>query len=68
VRWCDTIIRSIIYGLLGWCGEIIWTETRERLSGQKRGRWLRGTAYLWMCPLYGLIVTLYEPVHNALRA
>jgi hypothetical protein len=28
-------IRFIIYGLLGWCGEIIWTATREKLSGQQ---------------------------------
>jgi hypothetical protein len=29
------ILRFIIYGLLGWCGEIIWTATREKLSGQQ---------------------------------
>jgi len=62
------LIRFIIYGMLGWCGEIIWTATREKLSGQERGWKLRGTTYLWMFPLYGLIAPLYEPVHNALRA
>ena len=60
-------IRFIIYGMLGWCGEIIWTATREKLSGQQRDWKLRGTTYLWMFPLYGLIAPLYEPVHNALR-
>jgi len=62
------IIRFIIYGVLGWCGEIIWTATREKLSGQQQDWKLRGTTYLWMFPLYGLIAPLYEPVHNAVRA
>ena len=62
------ILRFIIYGLLGWCGEIVWTAAREKLSGQQQGWKLRGTTYLWMFPLYGLIAPLYEPVHNALRA
>jgi len=62
------ILRFIIYGMLGWCGEIIWTATGEKLSGQQRGWNFRGTTYLWMFPLYGLIAPLYEPVHNALRA
>jgi hypothetical protein len=29
------LVRFIIYGILGWCGEIIWTATREKLSGQQ---------------------------------
>ena len=62
------VLRFIIYGILGWCGEIIWTATREKLSGQQRDWKLRGTTYLWMFPLYGLIAPLYEPLHNALRA
>jgi hypothetical protein len=37
-------IRFIIYGLLGWCGEIIWTAAKEKLSGQQRG-WRIGPAY-----------------------
>jgi hypothetical protein len=28
-------IRFIIYGMFGWCGEIIWTATREKPSGQQ---------------------------------
>jgi len=31
----NMLIRFIIYGLLGWCGEIIWTATREKLSKQQ---------------------------------
>lgn len=60
-------IRFVAYGLLGWCGEIIWTATRERATGRQTDWKLRGTTYLWMLPLYGLILPLYEPVHNALR-
>ena len=62
------ILRFVIYGILGWCGEIIWTAAREKLGGQQRDWKLRGTTYLWMYPLYGLIAPLYEPLHNALRA
>jgi len=62
------IFRFIIYGMLGWCGEIIWTATKGKLSGQQRDWKLRGTTYLWMFPIYGLIAPLYEPVHNAVRA
>jgi uncharacterized membrane protein len=62
------ILRFIIYGVLGWCGEIIWTATKGKLTGQQRDWKLRGTTYLWMFPLYGLIAPLYEPAHNALRA
>jgi hypothetical protein len=29
------ILRLIIYEMLGWCGQIIWTATREKLSGQQ---------------------------------
>jgi hypothetical protein len=37
-------IRFIIYGILGWCGEIIWTATREKIGGQQRD-WRIGPAY-----------------------
>jgi hypothetical protein len=30
-------LRFIIYGLFGWCGEIAWTATREKVSEQQRG-------------------------------
>jgi uncharacterized membrane protein len=64
----NMIIRFIIWGMLGWCGEIIWTAIREKLSRQQRDWKLRGTTYLWMFPLYGLIGPLYEPVHSSVRA
>jgi uncharacterized membrane protein len=57
-------IRFVIYGLLGWCGEIIFTA----LPKCRPIDWqLRGHTFLWMFPIYGLIAPLYEPVHDALR-
>lgn len=57
-------IRSIIYGLLGWCMEVVWTA----IPTHRPIDWsLRGHSYIWMLPIYGLIGPLYEPVHNRLR-
>ena len=58
------LIRSLIYGLLGWCIEIVWTALPKRCPVD----WtLTGQTYLWMLPIYGLIGPLYEPVHSHLR-
>lgn len=62
------LIRFVIYGLLGWCAEIVWTAAREKATGRQKGWKLRGTSYLWMFPIYGLLAPLYEPLHNAVRA
>lgn len=61
-------LRFILYGLGGWCGEIVWTAIRDRVRGRASDWKLRGTTYLWMFPIYGSIVFLYEPVHDLLRA
>ncbi|HMA35992.1 MAG TPA: hypothetical protein VKY74_16130 [Chloroflexia bacterium] len=58
------LIRFVIYGLLGWCMEIVWTALPKRRPIDWR---LSGNSYLWMFPLYGLVAPLYEPVHTALR-
>lgn len=59
------LIRFVLYGLGGWCGEIIFTALTESLPNQN---WrLTGTSYLWMFPIYGLIAPLYEPVHDLIR-
>ncbi|MDX1662865.1 MAG: hypothetical protein R3272_03665 [Candidatus Promineifilaceae bacterium] len=58
-------IRFILYGLGGWCGEVLYTGVTDSLL---RREWrLAGTTYLWMFPIYGLIALLYEPVHNLIR-
>jgi hypothetical protein len=61
-------VRFLIYGLLGWCVEIVWTALSSTASGQQNGWRLAGTTYLWMLPIYGLIAPLYEPVHDAISA
>jgi len=58
-------LRFVLYGLLGWCGEIVFTALPRRWPPDWR---LAGHTTLWMFPIYGLIAPLYEPVHTALRA
>jgi uncharacterized membrane protein len=77
------MIRFVIYGLLGWCVEILWTAGYDAFTGTRRavgdvpGRTvmtrserlrLGGHTYLWMLPLYGSAAFLFEPAHDALRA
>nr|NSL49926.1 hypothetical protein [Dendrosporobacter quercicolus DSM 1736]SDM92643.1 Putative ABC-transporter type IV [Dendrosporobacter quercicolus] len=56
--------RVIIYGLIGWCLEIVWTGLGSLLSGDIR---LTAQTYLWMFPIYGLAAVLFEPLHDAIR-
>ncbi len=60
-------IRFLIYGVFGWCFEIVWTAATERIRGVQRDWRLAGHTYLWMFPIYGLLAPIGEPVHNALR-
>ncbi|MCL4515807.1 MAG: putative ABC transporter permease [Firmicutes bacterium] len=57
------LARLIIYGLLGWIMEIIWTGLGSAIHGNWR---LVGKTYLWMFPIYGLAVFL-EPIHDRIR-
>jgi len=56
--------RVIIYGILGWCLEIIWTGAGSLLTGDVR---LTAKTYLWMFPIYGLTALSFEPLHDAIR-
>lgn len=56
--------RFIIYGLMGWIVEVIFTGTFSLLSGSVR---LVAQTYLWMFPIYGLAV-IFEPVHDEIRS
>jgi len=60
-------IRFVIYGLLGWCMEIVWTAVTMTLKGEQQGWRLEGKSYLWMFPIYGLAAPLFEPLHDLLR-
>ncbi len=53
----------IIYGLLGWCLEVIWTGVGSLLIGDVS---LTARTYLWMFPIYGSAI-LFEPVHKKIR-
>lgn len=57
------MVHFIIYGLLGWCLEIIWTGLSSLLSGDIC---LTAKTYLWMFPIYGLAI-LFEPLHDVIR-
>lgn len=56
--------RVIIYGLLGWCLEIVWTGLGSLISGDVR---LTAKTYLWMFPIYGLAAVMFEPLHDEIR-
>lgn len=60
------LFRFILYGLLGIAIEVIWTALYEKLFEHKPGWDLKGTTYVWMMPVYGLTVVLYEPVYHAI--
>jgi uncharacterized membrane protein len=59
------VIRFFIYGLGGWCGEVVFTALTQSLP--RRDWRLMGYSYLWMFPIYGLIAPLYEPLHDLIR-
>lgn len=55
--------RFLIYGLLGWCTEILWTGFGSLMKGDVK---LTGWTYIWMFPIYGLAIIL-EPIHDRIR-
>jgi hypothetical protein len=60
------LTRFVLYGLGGWCGEVLFTALTESLP--RRDWRLEGRTYLWMFPIYGLLAVLYEPVHDGIRS
>ena len=55
--------RFLVYGLLGWSVEIIWTGLGSLMGGDLR---LLGFTNLWMFFIYGLAVFL-EPIHDIIK-
>lgn len=43
--------RFLLFGILGWCAEILWTGFCSLLAGDGA---LTAQTYLWMFPIYGL--------------
>ncbi len=52
--------RFVIYGVIGWGAEIIWTGSGSLIDGDLR---LLGYSNIWMFAIYGCAVFL-EPVHD----
>lgn len=57
--------RALVYGLAGWCSEVVTTGLRSR---RRDGDWrLTGTTYLWMLPVYASAAVLFEPSYGVVR-
>lgn len=56
--------RFFIYGLAGWIAETIFTGIGSLLKGDLT---MRSRTYIWMFPIYGLMILL-EPLHDRIRA
>jgi uncharacterized membrane protein len=61
------LIRFCIYGLLGWCFEVVFTAVVEKSTRKQRDWRLEGRTYLWMFPIYGLLAPIGEPIHDLIR-
>ncbi|NLM44454.1 MAG: hypothetical protein GX201_10645 [Clostridiales bacterium] len=57
------LFRFIIYGLIGWCLEILWTGIGSLIHGNLL---LYSFTYMWMFFIYGMGIFL-EPIHNKIR-
>ncbi len=57
------LFRFLIYGLCGWCLEIVWTGVGSLISGNYL---LYSFTYMWMFFIYGMGI-LFEPIHNIIR-
>ena len=57
--------RFAAYGLLGWCGEVVFTGIHDYVRDHDSR--LPSRTSIWMFPVYGLLSPLYEPLHDAIR-
>jgi uncharacterized membrane protein len=55
--------RFVLYGFIGICTEIFWTGMGSLLQGDIR---LTGITYVWMFPIYGMIV-FSEPLQHRME-
>jgi len=57
--------RFLAYGLVGWCGEVLFTGIHDYI--RTRDNRLPSRTSLWMLPIYGLLLPMFEPLHDAMR-
>lgn len=71
-------VRLLFYACLGVAAEVVFTAVCARIGlvltadmddAEARGGWrLKGHSFVWMLPIYGLGLGLFEIVYGALRA
>ena len=65
-------IHFLLYGIFGWCAEIVWTAAGAAVAALTAGRRidarLMGHTYLWMFPIYGGGGLLFELAHRSVAA
>lgn len=63
------MLRLALYGVFGWCAEIVWTALTgvayAATHGERIDPKLTGHTYLWMFPIYGGGGLVFEVVHGA---
>ena len=57
--------RFLCYGVIGVAFEILFTGAKALIF--TRDWTLKGKSYVWMIPIYGLAVFLFEPTHDRIR-
>jgi uncharacterized membrane protein len=62
------LIGFLVYGVFGWCAEIVWTALHDAVRAlgrrQRIDPRLAGRTYLWMFPIYGGGGLLFEVVYG----
>jgi uncharacterized membrane protein len=57
--------RFAAYGLLGWCAEVLFSGLHD--FARARDLRLPSRTSLWMFPIYGMLLPMFEPLHDAMR-
>ena len=58
--------RFLAYGLTGWCAEVLFTGIHDYM--RHRDNRLPSRTSLWMFPIYGLSMPLFESLHRRLKS
>jgi uncharacterized membrane protein len=57
--------RFVAYGLLGWCAEVLFSGLHD--FAREQDPRLPSRTSLWMFPIYGMLLPMFEPLHDAMR-